>query len=218
MLELKVPEVGKWITVVQIVKWQKGVGERVEKDDPVVELESDKATVDLPAPGSGTISKMLKEAGQTAAVGEVIGYLAAPNEAASPQDVPAGGPATPAEAPRVAGDGPKGSPGAQEPVVAVEKKRGQTAIGSVQPPESVPKPPPAERPQPPPRPREDGNAPFVMPAAERALAEHGLSADQGRATGPGDRMLKEDVERRATGKPTEPPGGTAGTETPPLTG
>src|SRR5260221_11722413 len=99
MLELKVPEVGESITEVQIGKWHKGVGERVEKDDPVVELESDKATVDLPAPGAGTVSKVLKQAGQTAAVGEVIGYLAAPNEATSPQDVPTGGPAPPAERP-----------------------------------------------------------------------------------------------------------------------
>jgi 2-oxoglutarate dehydrogenase E2 component (dihydrolipoamide succinyltransferase) len=204
-IELKVPEVGESITEVQIGKWHKGVGERVEKDDPVVELESDKATVDLPAPGSGTVSKVLKEAGQTAAVGEVIGYLSAPNEAAAPEDNPAGGPSAVAASP---------APSSQEPVVAVEKKRGQTAIGSVQPPESTSKPASAEKPQPAPRPRDDGNAPFVMPAAERALAEHGLSADQVRATGPGGRLLKEDVERRVQDKPTEPRG-TATAPTPP---
>jgi 2-oxoglutarate dehydrogenase E2 component (dihydrolipoamide succinyltransferase) len=195
MLELKVPEVGESITEVQIGKWHKEVGERVEKDDPIVELESDKATVDLPAPSSGTVSKVLKETGQTATVGEVIGYLSAPNEAASPDGVPASGPAESAASP---------APSAKEPVVAVEKKRGQTAIGSVQPPESAPKPASAEKPQPAPRPRDDGNAPFVMPAAERALAEHDLSAEQVRATGPGGRLLKEDVERRAQDKPTEP--------------
>ena len=194
-IELKVPEVGESITEVQIGKWHKGVGERVEKDEPVVELESDKATVDLPAPGRGTLSKVLKEAGQTAAVGEVIGYLSAPNEATSPEDNPAGGLSATVASP---------SPSSPEPVVAVEKKRGQTAIGSVQPPETAPKPASAEKPQPSPRPRDGGNAPFVMPAAERALAEHGLAADQVRATGPGGRLLKEDVERRAQDKPTEP--------------
>ncbi len=47
-LELKVPSVGESITEVQIGKWHKSVGEQVEKDENVVELESDKATVDLP--------------------------------------------------------------------------------------------------------------------------------------------------------------------------
>jgi 2-oxoglutarate dehydrogenase E2 component (dihydrolipoamide succinyltransferase) len=196
-IELKVPEVGESITEVQIGKWHKGLGERVEKDEPVVELESDKATVDLPAPGSGTVSKVLKQPGQTAAVGEVIGYLSAPNEAASPQDIPAGGAPSSAVSP---------APSAPESVVAVEKKRGQTAIGSVQPPDSAPKPSPAEKPQPAASPQRDGNATFVMPAAERVLAEHGLTAEQVRATGPGGRLLKEDVERAAKQSAGEPVG------------
>ena len=75
--ELKVPSVGESITEVQIGKWHKSVGQQVEKDENVVELESDKATVDLPAPAAGTISKMLKQSGQTAAVGEVIDDLGA---------------------------------------------------------------------------------------------------------------------------------------------
>ena len=74
-LELKVPSVGESITEVQIGKWHKSVGQAVEKDENVVELESDKATVDLPAPATGTIAKMLKQSGETAAVGEVIGYV-----------------------------------------------------------------------------------------------------------------------------------------------
>ncbi len=74
-LELKVPSVGESITEVQVGKWHKSIGQRVEKDENVVELESDKATVDLPAPATGAISKILKQSGQTAAVGEVIGYV-----------------------------------------------------------------------------------------------------------------------------------------------
>ncbi len=49
-IELRVPEIGESITEVTVGKWHKGVGEHVEKDEGVVELESDKATVDLPAP------------------------------------------------------------------------------------------------------------------------------------------------------------------------
>ncbi|HEV3417687.1 MAG TPA: 2-oxoglutarate dehydrogenase complex dihydrolipoyllysine-residue succinyltransferase [Pirellulales bacterium] len=185
-VELKVPEVGESITEVQIGKWHKGVGDRVEKDEGVVELESDKATVDLPAPIAGTLAKMLKQAGQTAAVGEVIGYLSAQDEATSSKETPAEG------APSSA----KAAPSAPEAMVAVEKKPGgQTAIGPVRPAAAAPSPAAPERPEPAPSPPADGKKPFVMPAAERALAEHGLAAADVRATGPGGRLLKEDVVR-----------------------
>ena len=74
-IELKIPEVGESITEVEIGGWLKAQGERVQKDEPVVTLESEKATVELPAPDSGTISKVLKQKGEVAKVGEVIAYL-----------------------------------------------------------------------------------------------------------------------------------------------
>ena len=94
-LELKVPSVGESITEVQIGKWHKNVGQQVEKDENVVELESDKATVDLPAPAAGTVARMLKKSGEIAAVGEVIGYVQVGAAAASSKhrQPPAAGPA-----------------------------------------------------------------------------------------------------------------------------
>jgi 2-oxoglutarate dehydrogenase E2 component (dihydrolipoamide succinyltransferase) len=74
-IELKVPEIGESITEVEIGGWLKKPGEKVQKDEPVVTLESDKATVELPSPGAGTIGKVLKQKGDTAKVGEVIAYL-----------------------------------------------------------------------------------------------------------------------------------------------
>lgn len=74
-VELKIPSVGESITEVVVGRWRKSVGESIERDEEVVELETDKATVDLPAPEAGTIVKILKDAGETAAVGEVIGYI-----------------------------------------------------------------------------------------------------------------------------------------------
>src|SRR5690348_12448987 len=74
-IELKIPEVGESITEVEIGGWLKAEGDTVRKDEPVVTLESEKATVDLPAPESGTIARVLKQKGQVAKVGEVIGYL-----------------------------------------------------------------------------------------------------------------------------------------------
>ncbi len=76
-LELKVPEVGESITEVMIGAWKKKEGDAVRTDEPVVEIESDKATVELPAPGAGTVTKILKGQGEKATVGEVIGYMEA---------------------------------------------------------------------------------------------------------------------------------------------
>ena len=82
-VELKVPEVGESITEVQIAQWRKSVGQRAEKDENLVEIESDKATIELPAPVSGTITQILKQPGQQALVGEVIGYMTETAEGAA---------------------------------------------------------------------------------------------------------------------------------------
>ncbi len=74
-VELKVPEIGESIREVQIGQWRKAVGDSADKDENLVEIETDKATVDLPAPVAGVITQMLKKQGETAAVGEVIGYI-----------------------------------------------------------------------------------------------------------------------------------------------
>jgi 2-oxoglutarate dehydrogenase E2 component (dihydrolipoamide succinyltransferase) len=110
-LELKVPEVGESITEVMIGTWKKQEGDVVAADDSIVEIESDKATVELPAPTAGRVTKILKASGEKALVGEVIGYLepasagaavAAANQSSpSPAAAPAAAPAAPAGPARV---------------------------------------------------------------------------------------------------------------------
>src|SRR5690242_17284749 len=95
-VELKIPAVGESITEVVIGAWHKAVGDQVETDEDVVELETDKATFELPAPAAGVITKIVKSAGETAAVGDVIGYV---DEAPPSQPQKKERPATPAEAP-----------------------------------------------------------------------------------------------------------------------
>jgi 2-oxoglutarate dehydrogenase E2 component (dihydrolipoamide succinyltransferase) len=115
-LELKVPEVGESITEVMIGTWKKREGDAVAVDEAIVEIESDKATVELPAPRAGTVTKVLKGSGEKAKVGEVIGYM---------------------EAAGAAGESPAPA-AAPQPVVDVTRKDGRTDIGSVQPPRVMP--------------------------------------------------------------------------------
>ena len=110
-IELKVPEVGESITEVMIGDWKKREGEGVVTDESLVEIESDKATVELPAPSAGTITKILKGSGEKAVVGEIIGYM---------EPVTAGASPTP--------------PAPTQPTVDVKRTEGRTTIGSVQPP------------------------------------------------------------------------------------
>jgi 2-oxoglutarate dehydrogenase E2 component (dihydrolipoamide succinyltransferase) len=74
-IELKIPDVGESIREVQIGRWMKNEGDSVDQDENVVELETDKASMELPAPEAGVLAKILKQQGETVAVGEVIAYL-----------------------------------------------------------------------------------------------------------------------------------------------
>ena len=74
-IELTVPEVGESISEVQIGEWLKSEGDHVERNEELVVIETDKATVEISAPQSGRVAKILKKAGDTASVNEVIGYL-----------------------------------------------------------------------------------------------------------------------------------------------
>jgi 2-oxoglutarate dehydrogenase E2 component (dihydrolipoamide succinyltransferase) len=117
-VELKIPAVGESITEVIIGAWRKSIGETVEKDEDLVELETDKATFDLPAPAKGVLTQILKKAGDTAAVGDVIGSIgedtgnatATPSQAKS-SIVP---PSRPADR-SATGTAAKPSPAKQEP-------------------------------------------------------------------------------------------------------
>jgi 2-oxoglutarate dehydrogenase E2 component (dihydrolipoamide succinyltransferase) len=74
-IELKVPSVGESVTEVQIGEWLLAEGDWADLDEPVVVIESDKATFEMPAPVAGVISKILKKGGEAARVGDVIGML-----------------------------------------------------------------------------------------------------------------------------------------------
>src|SRR5262245_59196112 len=101
-IELKVPVIGESVSEIFIGQWYKGEGATVAVDENLVELESEKATLDVPSPSAGVITKILKQAGDTAEVGEVIAYLdavAAPAEKKAPEPA---APAPVAEAPKPA--------------------------------------------------------------------------------------------------------------------
>ena len=107
MQELKVPSVGESIVEVEIGAWLKGEGESFAQDEPLVELITDKATLELPAPFAGTLKQILKRTGETARVGEAIALLEEGRAEAAPKAQ------APAEAPKEPSPEPLAMPAAE---------------------------------------------------------------------------------------------------------
>jgi 2-oxoglutarate dehydrogenase E2 component (dihydrolipoamide succinyltransferase) len=95
-IELKVPSVGESITTVEIGEWLKAEGEWVARDETVVTVDSEKATVEVTAPAAGRLSKIVKRKGEPANVGDVIGEL--DEKATAPKAGPPPASATPPKA------------------------------------------------------------------------------------------------------------------------
>ena len=90
MTEIRVPTLGESVTEATIGKWFKKAGDAVAVDEPLVELETDKVTIEVPAPSAGTLGEIVAKDGETVAVGALLGQI---NEggaaAAKPATTPA---------------------------------------------------------------------------------------------------------------------------------
>ena len=99
--EIRVPTLGESISEATVGKWFKKAGESVQADEPLVELETDKVTLEVNAPSSGVLSEIAAETGQTVAIGALLGQLsggAATAAAAAAAPAPAGQGRAPAPA------------------------------------------------------------------------------------------------------------------------
>jgi 2-oxoglutarate dehydrogenase E2 component (dihydrolipoamide succinyltransferase) len=74
-LSLKVPPLGESVREATLGTWKHKEGDHVEADEPLVEVESEKATLEVPSPGAGVLRRILRKAGETVAVGEVIAEI-----------------------------------------------------------------------------------------------------------------------------------------------
>ncbi len=95
LVDIVVPEAGESVTEAGLAQWLKKPGEAVAKDEPVAELETDKAAMELNAPVSGVLAEILVEAGATVHPGDVIGRIAEGARAGSPAGAADGGRAGP---------------------------------------------------------------------------------------------------------------------------
>ena len=110
MTEIRVPTLGESVTEATIGRWFKKAGDAVAVDEPLVELETDKVTIEVPAPSAGVLGEITAKDGETVAVGALLGQIsegatgakpaAAPAKAAAPAAPPPA--AAPAAPPKIA--------------------------------------------------------------------------------------------------------------------
>jgi 2-oxoglutarate dehydrogenase E2 component (dihydrolipoamide succinyltransferase) len=155
-MELKIPAVGESITEVQISEWLKSEGDNVKQDEPVAVIDSEKTTFDLPAPHAGKLTKILHQAGETVAVGEVVAQLEAEDETgkskleepvAKPESKDAGKPKAKTEKPEPAAASKTVAPPASDREAVSEKPKEQKPEAGVSKPET-PKDASEEKPEP----------------------------------------------------------------------
>jgi 2-oxoglutarate dehydrogenase E2 component (dihydrolipoamide succinyltransferase) len=109
-IEIKVPAMGESVTEATVARWFKKEGESVARDEPLLELETDKVTVEVPAPAAGSIESISVQAGATVQVGAVLGAIAEGKAGAA-----AAKPAAKAEVPKAEAPKPAAAPAPAAP-------------------------------------------------------------------------------------------------------
>ncbi|HEY8494775.1 MAG TPA: dihydrolipoamide acetyltransferase family protein [Myxococcota bacterium] len=184
---VELPQLGESVVEGTIARWLVREGESVKRDQPLVEVTTDKVDAEIPSPEDGVVEAILVPEGETVAVGTALARIAPGAAAAAPE--PARPAAAKAEAPA--------APRAAQPAARPEPPR----------PAAPPAPPAAAPAGPAPA------APRATPVARKLAEAEGVPLEAARPTGPGGRVTKADVERAKEGQagapqpaPTRQPG------------
>jgi 2-oxoglutarate dehydrogenase complex dihydrolipoamide succinyltransferase (E2) component len=172
-----VPQLGESVVEGTIGKWLKKVGDPIAKDEPIVEIITDKINIELPAPSAGTLGQIAVPEGQVAQVGDPLGQILAPGESASaaPQ------PAKPQPAAAAAGGGGHAPQPAAPSAPAAAPAPSRPAPSSAPAYATATAAPPST----------DGMR--LSPAVRKLAREHEVDVAQIRGSGMGGRVTREDV-------------------------
>ncbi|XAZ23216.1 2-oxoglutarate dehydrogenase complex dihydrolipoyllysine-residue succinyltransferase [Sinorhizobium sp. B11] len=135
--EIRVPTLGESVSEATVGTWFKKVGDAVKADEPILELETDKVTIEVPAPASGTLSEIVAQAGETVGLGALLGQIAegAAAAAAPAAAAPAAAPAAPAPtpaAPAATAAAPAASVSSMPPAPAAAKMLAENNLSAEQ--------------------------------------------------------------------------------------
>lgn len=192
VFEFKLPDVGEGIHEGEIVKWHVKAGDAVREDQLIVEVMTDKATVEITSPRAGKIAQLLAKEGQVAKVGDIIVTI----------DESGGTKAAPPAAPKAEAHA---APAKEEKTLFELPKE----LGGVNPFKKQGGPAPAPQPAAAARPAPSGNGPvahpagrpLAAPAVRRRAREMGIDLANVRGSGPVGRITGQDLESASRGAP-----------------
>jgi 2-oxoglutarate dehydrogenase E2 component (dihydrolipoamide succinyltransferase) len=197
MMDVTMPQLGETVTEGTITRWFKQVGEKIDADEPLFEVSTDKVDSEVPAPQAGYLSEIVVPEGETVPVGARLAVIsdqagAASSSTAAPQAPPAATPppaaatGTPPVEPEPAPPPPPPPPPQQAPAPPT--------------PAAPPVPTPAAAPaaaSSPPSPPNGGGGTVTSPIVRQLIAQEGLDPSQIRGTGEGGRITRNDVLQAA---------------------
>src|SRR5205823_7890049 len=194
-IDVVMPQMGVSVSEGTITKWLKQQGEQVEADEPLLEISTDKVDTEVPSPGSGVLTEILVQEGQTVDVGTKLAVIGGDGADAASGSEPQSQEAVPEPATQAAAD---------ESMAAASEGVGDVAP-SQQPAAPEPEPEPAQAAQ-------TNGRTFVSPVVAKIASEHGVDPSQVRGTGRGGRVTKKDIlgfiesggEAAPAAAPTEP--------------
>jgi pyruvate dehydrogenase E2 component (dihydrolipoamide acetyltransferase) len=175
--DIIMPQMGESIVEGTITKWLKKPGDKVQRDEPLFEISTDKVDAEIPAPASGVLQEIKVAEGATVGVNTIVGTIAADGEASAK-------PAAPAKPAPAAAAPPKPEP-------PKEEKKPATAEQSA-PPEAASQ-------------EEEGEEARSSPLVRKIAREHGVSLSQISGTGLGGRITKQDIMQFIEGQGSAQP-------------
>jgi pyruvate dehydrogenase E2 component (dihydrolipoamide acetyltransferase) len=170
--EFRLPDIGEGLTEAEIVRWLVAEGESVEADQPIVEVETDKAVVEIPSPYAGVVISHGGAEGEVIEVGAVLVTIGEPGESAE---------ATPDVASEEPGEGAEVF-AAPEPIVGTLSEDAESL--------SAPASAPAEAPA----------AVKALPIVRKLARDNDIDLETVDGSGPGGRITRSDVEAAIAGK------------------
>jgi pyruvate dehydrogenase E2 component (dihydrolipoamide acetyltransferase) len=193
--EFRLPDPGEGLTEAEVIEWYHDEGDEVREDDPLIDVETDKAVVEIPTPCTGTLKRTVADPGDLAEVGEVIAVFLTENpprqqSAEGAQNGVAGGTAPDAGADDATADATDVDAGETSPTSAVSRVDDAADAGAGGD-------------------RTDGadtggDRVFAAPSTRRYAREQGVDLADVEGTGPGGRVLQEDVDAFLEAQRAEP--------------
>jgi 2-oxoglutarate dehydrogenase E2 component (dihydrolipoamide succinyltransferase) len=197
--EVVMPQMGESIAEGTIVRWIKQVGDRVDRDEPLFEISTDKVDAEIPSPVAGVVAEIRVKEGETVPVNSVVAVIGAGAEQAVPKQPPAAAPPPPVMAPVAAAAPVATQPAAPSPEVGAPVETPEARAGSAAtlpaaaPPPVAGRPAPASIPAPSAGEASSPERQRSSPLVRRIAKERGIDISQIHGSGIGGRVTKDDI-------------------------